>query len=50
MSDFWLDFNDKVADKAQYLNTLKSFPANFIIKDSDQKVSVYENRTVVTAH
>jgi ketosteroid isomerase-like protein len=49
-ADFTItDCDGSVQTKAQYLEMLKNIPANFTIKDSEQKVRVFGNTAVITA-
>lgn len=43
------DCDGSVQTKAQYLEMLKNIPANFTIKDSEQKVRVFGGTAVITA-
>lgn len=44
------DCDGTVQTKAQYLEMLKNLPGNFVIKDTEQKVRVFGETAVITAH
>jgi len=44
------DCDGSVQTKVQYLEVLKNLPGNIVIKDTEQKVRVFGNTAVITAH